>query len=285
MWLGGKDSLKEIAAHYHVTRQTLWRRFHPFFNFAFEPKIPQEPMRMLILDGTYIHSRYLCALVAIDEHDRVFWRFVRYESYENWFKFLANFPEPQVVVMDGQKGLFAAARALWPDVKVQRCQFHVVSFALQYLGRHPKDEAGKTMLDLLYRLKEVKTVAHRDKWLTLHTIWEKQYEKEFAARNEWGNFRYPRLRSVRYIMRRALPNLFTYIDNPGTPNTTNLVEGWVNSAIAEALRRHRGLTEYEKKYMVSILLSHLTRGEKKEKVNAAIEPVYLMEEVASEAKT
>jgi len=282
MWLGGKDSLREIAAYYHTTRQSLWRKFHPLFKFAFEPKIPLEPMRMLILDGTYIHGRYLCTLVAIDENDRVFWRFASYESYETWFKFLMNFPEPQVVVMDGQKGLYAAAKALWPEVKIQRCQFHVVSFVLQYLGKHPKDEAGKSILDLLYRLKAVKTPAERDKWIMLHTIWEKQYAKEFMARNESGAFQHQRLRSVRYIMRRALPNLFTYIDNPGTPNTTNLVEGWVNTAIAESLRRHRGLKEYEKKYMVSVVLSHLSRGEKKELVNAGIEPVFLVEGVGSQ---
>jgi hypothetical protein len=56
-----------------------------------------------------------------------------------------------------------------------------------------------------------------------------------------------------------LPYLFTYLDFPGCPNTTNLVEGWPNAAIAEALRRHRGLHLSQKKILVSIILSHLTR--------------------------
>jgi len=278
LWLGGKDSLSEIAAHYRSTRQSLWRKFHPFFNVAFEPEIPHDPpMRTLILDATYIHGRTLCALVAIDERDRVFWRFAPYESYETWFKFLALFPTPETVVMDGQKGLFAAARFLWPEARIQRCQFHVVSFAIQYLGRHPKDEAGQSILGLLYRLKEVKTPEARDRWIMLFKIWQKQYERQLLARSEAGAFQYPRLRSVRYILRRALPHLFTYIDHPGTPNTTNLVEGWVNSAVAEALRRHRGLKEYEKKTLVSVVLFHLTRGRSDEKMRADLNPVVLSE--------
>jgi len=182
--------------------------------------------------------------------------------------------KPDVVVMDGQKGLFAAARALWPQARIQRCQFHVVSFAIQYLGRHPKDEAGKAILDLLYELKNVKTPEQRTRWKWFYVIWEKRYQKLLLAKNESGGFTYQRLRSVRFIMRRALPNLFTYIDCPGTPNTTNLVEGWVNSAVAEALRRHRGLREYEKKTLVSVILAHLSRRQSKHE-HVAGTPVYL----------
>lgn len=261
LWLGGKDNLKEIAERYHFTRQTMWRHFRPIFSFTFEPQVPKEPpMHTLILDGTYIHGHSLCALVAIDERDRIFWHFAKYESYAHWIQFLSNFPQPQVMVIDGQKGLFAAAKTLWPHVRVQRCQFHVISFALQYLGRRPKEEVGKEMLHLLYALKDVKSPHERDQWIARYRRWESHYERFFSARNKFGAFEYPRLRSVRFIIRKALPNLFTYIDIPGTPNTTNLVEGWVNAAIAEALRRHRGLREHEKKMLASVVLSHLKRG-------------------------
>ncbi|HEV3244801.1 MAG TPA: transposase [Candidatus Paceibacterota bacterium] len=218
-------------------------------------------MHTLILDATYIHRNFLCALVAIDERDRIFWRFAKYESFAAWAKFLSEFSEPKVLVMDGQKGLFAAARTLWPHVRIQRCQFHVISFCIQYLGRHPKEEVGQVILHLLYTLKEVKTPDRRDEWIKAYKGWETRYERFFNARNRFGAFEYPRLRSVRFIIRKALPNLFTYIDIPETPNTTNLVEGWVNSAIAEALRRHRGLHEYEKKTLASIVMSHLKRGD------------------------
>lgn len=260
-WLEGKQTLKDLSSRYHRTRQTLWKDFHPFFNLNSEPVIPSDlKIKRLILDGTYIHSHSLCALVAIDEFDRVFWRFAPYESFKVWYLFLSRFPKPEVVVMDGQKGLFAAAKYLWPDVKVQRCQFHVVSFTMQYLGRRPRDEAAKTLLSILYELKYVKTYSDKEKWILLLRAWEYHNGDKLNERNEIGRFQYPRLRSARLIIRRALPYVFTFLDYPGTPTTTNLVEGWVNAAIAEAIRLHRGLRAYEKKTLVSVILSQLSRG-------------------------
>ncbi len=259
-WLAGKESLKEIASRTHRTRQALWKEFHPLFDSTPDPVIPpRTKTRMLVLDATYIHGHSLCALIAIDENDKIFWRFAPYESYDVWYDFLSSFIQPHVVVMDGQKGLFAAAKTLWPTVRIQRCQFHVVSFAIQYLGRHPKEEAGQAILEILYKLKEARTFRDRDRWLLMYRVWEVQYKNVLSAKTESGHFQYPRLRSTRLIIRRALPNLFTYLSHRDTPNTTNLVEGWVNSAIAEALRLHRGLRLHEKKTLVTIILPHLRR--------------------------
>lgn len=261
-WLGGKDSLTEIAERYHKTRQGVWKRLRPLFGKPLEPAIPKMSFDTLILDATYVHGRTLCALVAIDEHDTIYWRFAPYECYATWVTFLSQFGAPRAVVMDGQKGLFAVARDLWPDAVVQRCHFHVVSFALQYIGRKPKDEAGQMILTHLYRLKTVKTHEDRDKWILLYKIWEGRYQKLLLERTESNRYANPRLRTVRHIIRRAMPNLFTYLDYPGVPNTTNLVEGWVNSAVAESLRLHRGICIHEKKALVGTVLSHLVRVHK-----------------------
>lgn len=261
LWLGGKDSLSEIAGRSHRTRQALWKDFHSFFEAVPEPKVPKDiASKILIVDGTYVHGHILCAMVAIDEKDNLFWKFAPYESFASWHSFLVQFPQPEVVVMDGQKGLFSVVKMMWPSTRIQRCQFHVVQFAIQYLGRNPKDEAGQELLKILYTLKEAKTPEARDHWLMFYKIWEKQYEKPLTEKGEGGRFKNPRLRSTRLIIRRALPNLFTFLDIPGCPNTTNLVEGWVNNALAEALRWHRGLRLHEKKALVSIVLSHLARG-------------------------
>ena len=257
-WLGGKESLGDIARKAHKTRQALSKEFHPLFLHTIEPLIPADTkVKTLILDGTYIHGHTLCALIAIDENRKIYWRFAPWESYKVWLHFLYPFVQPEIVVMDGQKGLFAATRRLWPTVAIQRCQFHVISFAIQYLGRRPKDEAGKALLDILYTLKEAKTFEGRDQWIRVYKKWEDTYADMLAAKNVAGRFMYPRHRSARLVIRRALPNLFTFLDHPGAPNTTNLVEGGINSAIAEALRLHRGLRLHEKKMLAAVILSQL----------------------------
>lgn len=262
-WLTGVESKNAVAKHYGVTRRALSKEFEPFFQESFDVEIPQNfKAKILIVDAKFIHGRELCALIALAEDDQIIWQFANAECYQTWRDFLSLFSPPEVVVADGQKGVALFVRRYWPKTAFQRCHFHMVSLIIHYLSRNPKDEAGQEILELMYRLKQVKTLEERDKWKLLYRIWEKQYEKVFNEKSESGGYVHRKLRSVRFIVRRAIPNLFTYLDHPGCPNTTNLVEGWVNAAIAEGLRRHRGLHLSQKKTLVSIILSNLKRSKR-----------------------
>jgi Transposase, Mutator family len=259
-WLTSPDSKTEIAKRYGLTRQTLWKEFRPFFKGNADGSAPLGyEADILIVDAKFIHGSELCALIAVDEHDKIFWQFADGENYGTWYAALIRFKPPKVVVADGEKGVAVFLKRHWPDTKFQRCHFHIVKLVIQYLSRNPREEAGVEILKLMYRLKWVKTHQHKERWLMFHKIWEKRFEKAFSEKDERGRYTHKKLRSVRVIVRRALPDLFTYLDFPGCPNTTNLVEGWVNAALAEALRRHRGLHLSQKKILVSIILSHLTR--------------------------
>ena len=259
-WLTGVENKKEIAKRYGITRRALSKEFRSFFQQNPNAEVPLGfKAKMLIVDAKFIHGRELCALVAVTEEDKILWQFADSECYGAWCSFLRRFSPPEVVIADGQKGMAHFVKRWWPKTAFQRCHFHMVSLIIHYLSRNPKDEAGQQILELMYRLKQVKTSEELYKWKLLHRIWEKQYEKVFAEKNESGGYAHRKLRSVRFIVRRALPNLFTYLDYPGCPNTTNLVEGWVNTAIAEGLRRHRGLHLSQKKTLVSIILSNLKR--------------------------
>lgn len=259
-WLTGVESKATIAKHYGVTRQTLSNEFRSFFKKNPNGMAPLGfRSKRLIVDAKFIHGSVLCALIAVTEEDRIFWQFAEGENYGTWYACLARFSPPEVVVADGEKGVAGFVRRYWPKTAFQRCHFHMVKLVIQYLSRNPKEEAGQEILKLMYRLKTVKTHEDKRQWLILHRIWEKQYEKTFNEKDASGEYVHRKLRSVRAIVRRALPNLFTYLDHPGCPTTTNLVEGWVNAALAEGLRRHRGLRLSQKKILVSIILSHLTR--------------------------
>jgi hypothetical protein len=259
-WLTGVESKDAIAKRYGVTRQTLSNEFRQFFKQNPNGTAPQGfTAKRLIVDAKFIHGRVLCALIAVTETDRIFWQFADAECYRTWSLFLAGFRPPEVVVADGQKGMAHFVKRHWPGTAFQRCHFHMVLLVARYLSRNPKDEAGQVILKLVHELKAVKTHDDKKRWLMFHAIWEKQYLKVFHERTQSGGYAHRKLRSVRFVLRRALPDLFTYLDFPGCPNTTNLVEGWPNTAIAEGLRRHRGLRLSQKKILVSTILSHLTR--------------------------
>lgn len=259
-WLTGVESKNAVAKHYGITRRALSKEFRQFF---LENPNGMAPLgfkaKMLVVDAKFIHGNELCALIAVTENNEIFWQFADAECYGTWYACLARFSPPEVVVADGQKGVARFVKRYWPRTAFQRCHFHMVSLVIHYLSRNPKEEAGRDILELMHRLKSVKTHEDKDHWKLLHRIWEKQHERVFAEKNESGGYAHRKLRSVRFVVRNALPNLFTYLDYQECPNTTNLVEGWVNTAIAEGLRRHRGLRLRQKKTLVSIILSHLTR--------------------------
>jgi transposase-like protein len=73
-WLTNKDSLSQIASEAKVTRQALWKRFHKMMDTAGkEPLLPSGiHTKILVVDGTYIHGHTLCALIAIDENDKIY---------------------------------------------------------------------------------------------------------------------------------------------------------------------------------------------------------------------
>lgn len=259
-WLTGVQNKTAIARRYGMTRQALSYEFRRFFRANPDGMAPLGyKARMLIVDAKFIHGDELCALIAVDEHDRIFWQFATDECYGTWYGFLVRFAAPDIVVADGHKGMAHFVKRHWPHTAFQRCHFHMVSLVIHYLSRNPKETAGKDILELMYRLKYVHTHEERDRWKLLHRIWEKQYERMLNEKNALGEYTHRKLRSVRGIIRRALLDLFTYLDYPGCPNTTNLVEGWVNTALAEGLRRHRGLRLSQKKTLVAIILSHLRR--------------------------
>lgn len=258
-WLSGERSEREIAEKLGISRRALYNRFHPFFQEPWECVIPHDlSMQVLIVDGTYIEGNTLCVLVALADTGHLFWHFAMRETGLTWHVLLSRIPAPSVVVCDGQKGLERVLRHLWPDTRMQRCHFHMVAFGIQKLTRKPRTSAGKDILVLLHGLKDVGTKEEKDRWILLFRLWEKQYHAVLTGKTEQGGYANRNLRSVRSLIRHALPDLFTYLEYHNVPNTTNLVEGWVNTRIAEGIRQHRGLSPSQKKTLVAIILRKLS---------------------------
>lgn len=264
-WLTGKASVSELAAGRSITRQAASKRFASHFQTKMSWRVPRT-IRILVLDGTFIHGRALVALIARTEQGEVCWQFAPYEAAETWNTLIRHLPRPSLVVCDGQKGLLKQINASWPGVAIQRCHFHILKLARRHLTRHPKTEAGRTIKALLHTLPEVRTLRAAQAWRKAYKDWEKQYEKFLSERTRYHDgvrsrwwYTHRNLRGVRSLIQGALPHLFAYLRYPGAPNTTNHVEGGINALIAEALRLHRGLRFHQKKTLVSLLLAEMNR--------------------------
>lgn len=119
-WLTGVDDKAVIARRYGLTRRALTKEFRPFFRENPNAAVPQGfRARMLIVDAKFIHGSELCALIAVDEHDRIFWQFASDECYGTWYGFLVRFAAPEVVVADGHKGMAHFVKRHWPRTAFQ----------------------------------------------------------------------------------------------------------------------------------------------------------------------
>jgi hypothetical protein len=263
-WLLGVASLTSIAKRLGVHRTTLSRRFAasdiqsspiPLHSLVHPP--------VLVLDGTAI-SKNTVVIIAYDiiSSQPLAWSFVSYERFDVWhplFIRIAVRHQPHAIVSDGQKGLIKAAKAIFPHIPHQRCLAHIIRLSLAWLTRNPQTFAGKELRILVRTLSRAKTPKEADRWQESFILWNARHEEFLkeksvnpATGRKWHTHR--KLRAVRSLILHALPNMFWFTKDARIPNTTNAVEGGINAVLAELLQRHRGITEKQKKALVTRFL-------------------------------
>ncbi len=264
-WLIGNSNLKDIAAKEKISIRTLWRWFQPLWQDFPKPKVfvPLEK-DVLIVDAVYLHKRTHAVLIGRTKQRVIFWLFAERENFSSWLAFFNNLPQFCAVVCDGQKGIILALKVRWPDVVIQRFICHLIRLSLSKLTRSPKTIAGQKLRQIVMFLSKIHTRRQKRRWIRKYLHWEKRYaiflkEKtvgilSFKGRRRWW-YTHRNVRTVKTMIKRALPNLFTYIGHPHIPRSTNYVEGGINSRLKELLHRHRGLSVKKKQVLAAVFLS------------------------------
>lgn len=262
-WLLGMDSISKISKKIGITRRALTKRFS---NIKKLPRIPLKKLEseiILVLDGTFI-SKDRILLIAYDLISRqpLAWAFTNRECFSSWFKLLSSIKTKHQVtalVSDGQKGLIKAIQMLFPRVPHQRCIAHIVRRSLAWLTRNPKTEAGLELRQLILKLKNVRSKELVLIWKQYFELWNEKYseflkEKSINPLTQKSWFTHRRVRAIRSLIKNSLGSMFWYVANPNIPNTTNVVEGGLNSQLSELLRRHRGITRKQKEALATCFL-------------------------------
>ncbi len=259
-WLTGTVSISKIAKRYKVTTRTVNRWFAPFWQMP--PKTTMnDPVRVLVLDGTSVVPRVCMMLIAgdADRSKPVDWRAVDRESYGAWMPFLASMNNqgimPRVVVCDGQRGLLKAISTIWPKAMAQRCLVHVIRQASLWLTQNPKTVAGQELLCMVRVLTLIRTKRQKRKWIRAFKYWYRRHrdflkERSHGEGKHWW-YTHRKLRGVRSLLANAIPDLFRFVSDPTIPRTSNHVEGGLNSRIKELFHSHRGISIRKKIVLAS----------------------------------
>ena len=91
--------------------------------------------------------------------------YVTKESYLTIYPLLQKLKEkglrPKLVTMDGHLQVMRAFREVWPDIKIQRCLYHIQRQGLSWIRIAPKTQAGRELRALLLKLCEIHSFKER----------------------------------------------------------------------------------------------------------------------------
>lgn len=163
-----KRVLKTFWGESGLSRSTISRlnkRLHEEFETWRKRDLSEENILFLFLDGLYAGVRFgtsdkEAALVAHGyrkDGSRVVLglSFGGKESTSSWAELLhdlvkRNLNQPVLVISDGNKGLIAALKAVWPDLPRQRCIHHRTKNILDKVPKSSREEVRKALNKIWY---------------------------------------------------------------------------------------------------------------------------------------
>jgi len=213
-------------------------------------KIIKRERVHLRIDGTYFEK--FCMICYQDNEDGYtqLIRFTDGEHYEEIKEDLDNLIKLGVqiesITTDGHKSILKAIKKSLPDIHAQRCLVHIQRMCLLWLTRFPKHKSAIELRQLVLMLLKIKTNNDKIYWMKNVEEWYQKHknylmEKTYNQKTERYWYTHKLVRRSYYTIKRALPNMFHYLNNPKIPATTNGIEGFF-SHLKNHLDLHRGLT-------------------------------------------
>lgn len=174
--------------------------------------------------------------------------YAKKEGYKTVYPWLQSLNEkglnPRYVTMDGEQGVMRAIKEIWPNIKIQRCLYHIQSEGMRWLRTYPKTQAGQDLRFLLSTLCSIQTVKERDLFIERFYQWLEHY-LDFVQSLPKNQVAFKDLKRTITLIKNALPNMFHYLDDPYIHKTTNALESF-HSRLKSDYQRHRGLTQEHK---------------------------------------
>ena len=240
-------------------KRSLQRLFKAYLQSA--PPILIKPKQgvHLLIDGTYFTNN-LC-LVLYYDNDVKFTQLYRLSDGERYLQVkedLLNLKELGAILTsitcDGHRAVLRAIREVYPGIRLQRCQFHVVKRVLFWLRYKPKSIAGQQLRELAKQISHVKTAADKQYLFRLLLKWYAQHKAfitQKTVNEQTGRWSYThrRLQSSYRSIKTAWPNLFHYLEDNAIPATTNGLESYF-AHLKSHLTVHRGLSPEHKKQFI-----------------------------------
>ena len=250
-WVVERLTLRYLSAEMGISKRSLQRKFSSYLSSVPRFSMKQNDETYLVIDGTYFPGD-LCLVLYYDTHIRYtqLYRFTDKERFEQIKEDLLNLIKLGInirsVTCDGHHAILKAISTALPDVTTQRCLVHIHRESNIWLRKRPVNQRSielKKIVNLIFLIKtnndKVAWVGMFDDWFEIH----KDYINEKKINTETGRwwYRHKTLRRAAIMIKKAIPNMFHFLDNPNIPKSTNNVESFFGH-LKDTLSIHRGLS-------------------------------------------
>lgn len=218
---------------------------------------PSEKVNLLI-DATYF-SNNLCLVLYRDNTIKYtqLYRLTDGEWYEEIKEDLTNLLSMGVqiesITCDGHKALLKAVRKTCRHVIVQRCLVHIQRMCRIWLTMRPKSQAAAELRVIVNKIHTIHTHEQRNYWLASLVEWHNTHEDFLKEKSysQTGNYWYKHkmLRRSFTVIRRALPDMFHYLNNDKIPKSTNGLESFFGH-LKSHITVHRGLSRQHRRNFI-----------------------------------
>ena len=244
-WIQG-DTISKIAQQSHYSPFKI-KQIIRYWLAQELPKIKYDykSIKYLLLDGTYFgHDNCLIVLMDYPTGQVIGHSYTVRENYESVYTMGQNLAvkglQPISITVDGKPNVIKGVLAVWPQVRIQRCIYHIIHQGSMWLRTYPKTQAGRDLKHLIRGLGNKETdikqsfdtnyqevIAQHEtfiKQLSSKTIGEKDVKKALA------------------LLKHAYGNMWHYRQDNNIPPTNNKLEGYF-SELKQQYRKHKGLSK------------------------------------------
>ena len=250
-WILRKQTIPQIAGLSGYSERQLYRWFDEYLENYPQWRIQRREKVNLLIDGTWFPNK-MCLVVYRDERVKatLLYRLTDNEWEEEIIEDIENLKsvgvEIESVTSDGGRSIIKAVRKACPNAIRQRCLAHIQRECLIWITKHPQSEAGIELRKIVCMISLIKTHNDRRQWISDFNIWAEKYKDylnqktvKVESHREW--YTHKMVRRAYIHIKKALPDMFYYLDNPRIPKTTNALESFFGH-LKENVSLHRGMS-------------------------------------------
>ncbi len=258
-WIVGKQTFAQLVAKSGYSERTLKYYFYDYLACYPQWNIQRREKVNLLIDGTYFSNK-VCLVLYRDNTVKatVLYRLTDGEWEEELREDLENLQQAGIVIesvtCDGLSNILKAVRKSSPETIIQRCLAHIERETKIWLTKQPQSEAGYKLKQIIQCLSKITNREQWGYWIVAVVRWYEEYkdfvnEKTYKPDTNRYWFTHRNVRKAFIHIKRALPDMFHYLDNPRIPKTTNGLESFFGH-LKQNISLHRGLSkEHYKNYI------------------------------------